>query len=167
MKKLFLFFAAVCLFFTTTIKAQNDTNEAISNNPIQKLEALPNSLYQFNINNCQIKHLEGLPESLTSLSIAANAIEALAPLPTHLQTLNISYNHIAILEHLPKRLYHFNVSTNQVSDISPLLPFLKKEIPILWDTEGRGLVVGNNPLEVPMPEVVQRGRLAVLKYFQE
>ena len=36
MKKLFLFFAAVCLFFTTTIKAQNDTNEAISNNPIQK-----------------------------------------------------------------------------------------------------------------------------------
>ncbi|GGZ73509.1 NupC/NupG family nucleoside CNT transporter [Algibacter mikhailovii] len=35
MKKLFLFFA-ICLFFSTTIKAQNSKNEAISSIPIQE-----------------------------------------------------------------------------------------------------------------------------------
>ena len=36
MKKLFLFFAAICLFYTATIKAQNETIEATSNNPNQE-----------------------------------------------------------------------------------------------------------------------------------
>jgi CNT family concentrative nucleoside transporter len=65
MKKLFLFFAAICLFYTATIKAQNEAIEATSNNPNQKTTLVDSTELIF----------ENSPETLTNNISDASTLE--------------------------------------------------------------------------------------------
>ena len=62
MKKLFLFFA-ICLFFSTTIKAQNSNNEAVSSIPIQETTLVDSTELTFDtpIQNQKTSALEEAP----------------------------------------------------------------------------------------------------------
>lgn len=55
MKKFFLFFAFACLFFTATIKAQNNKNDAITSSPIQKTSLVDSTEITFENNSETIK----------------------------------------------------------------------------------------------------------------
>ena len=44
---------------------------------------------------------------------------------------------------------------------------IDKEMDIKWKRGGGGILIGNNPLTAPPPEIVKRGRDAVVNWFEE
>jgi Leucine-rich repeat (LRR) protein len=69
-----------------------------------------------------------------------------------------------------KHLGYLDLGDNHLTELPKEISLLKLEFK--WevgkDLYGeKGLFLGNNPLQVPPPEVIQQGREAVVKYFQE
>ena len=162
----------------------------ISDNQIIKLENLPAQLKELDISDNQITKLENLPAQLNSLYIISNQITKLENLPAQLKELSISYNqitklenlsaqlkelyiisnHITKLENLPTQLNSLYISSNQISDLTPikqqilsgqLNPVLKSRYKL------NELMLENNPLVAPPPEIIKRGRGAVISYFDD
>jgi Leucine-rich repeat (LRR) protein len=80
------------------------------------------------------------------------------------------------LERLPKeignlkRIGFLNLGDNHLTELPREISQLNLEFK--WEVGKnvygeRGLFLGNNPLQIPPPEVIQQGREAVVKYFQE
>jgi len=65
-----------------------------------------------------------------------------------------------------------DITSNQIVDISSILPLVKKGIAIQnenkkWDRKSQYLQLWDNPLTNPPIEIVNKGNLAVVNYFEE
>ncbi len=143
---------------------------SIVSNEITKLENLPSQLTSLGISFNQIAKLENLPPQLNSLGISSSKIIKLENLPPQLNSLSISSNEITKLENLPSQLNSLDICDNQISDLTPIKEqiILGRLIP-QWEFRfgTNDLVLENNPLVIPPPEIVKRGREAVVSYFEE
>ena len=147
---------------------QNLTKLKIYSNQIQKLENLPLTLNQLDISYNKIQKLENLPQSLNQLDISDNQIQKLENLPLNLNELDISSNQIQKLENLPLSLNQFDIRDNKISNITPLKDLIIiKGLNISWERKTSGIILENNPLTTPPPEIVKKGREAVLRYFED
>lgn len=90
---------------------------------------------------------------------------------TSLKKLNLRNNQIWNIQDLENltELQELDLRNNQISDISFLLPLIKKGIPISlkeYDSENK-INVYDNPITHPPLEIVQQGNAAILRYFAE
>ena len=58
------------------------------------------------------------------------------------------------------------LNNNQISDLSPIRALIQK-MEVKWEYKygERGIFLDGNPLEIPPPEIVKKGKEAVLAYF--
>jgi internalin A len=108
---------------------------------------------------------------LNTLDISRNQISDCTPLAelTTLNTMYISENQISDYSTLAAltALNTLYISSNRITDCTPLLPLIKKGIPIQlkWDNKP-GLYLYNNPITNPPLEILQQGNRAVIQYFE-
>jgi len=152
------------------------TSLDLSYNQIQDLSFLESlrglTLLQLRSNQIQdLSFLESLP-GLTSLDLSYNQIQDysfLESLPG-LTSLNLSSNQIqdlSFLQSLPG-LTSLDLRNNHIQDFSALLPLLQKGLALnLEDYGGSGIMLFGNPITTPPLEVVEKGREAVLLYFEQ
>ncbi|PID45108.1 MAG: hypothetical protein CSB47_10150 [Proteobacteria bacterium] len=109
---------------------------------------------------------------LTSLWLSDNQISDVAPLAalTQLTSLELSDNQISDIAPLAAltQLNGLWLSDNQISDITPLTALLESGTPVRLKRkfDGRGIVVEENPLEIPPADIIEQGNEAVLTYFK-
>ncbi len=86
-----------------------------------------------------------------------------------LQTLYLSSNQITNGDFLKNltQLQSLDLSSNQITDLEPILPLIKKGIPITLKEYKSGLNLHNNPITNPPLEIVQQGNEAIIRYFEE
>jgi len=130
----------------------------ISHNQISKLENLPKNIKGLNIGKNQVTKIENLPPNILTFDITSNKITKLENLPDSLYELRISGNQITKIENLPPDILTLVIFNNQITDLKPLFPFLQKGINCYFD---------NNPIKNPPIEVVDQGKEAILRYFEE
>lgn len=90
---------------------------------------------------------------------------------TSLTSLYISSNNTtdaSFLQNLTS-LTSLDISSNNIKDFDALVPFVKKELPVKFDVDGKnyGLYVSINPWNSPPIEIVQKGNEAILNYYEE
>ena len=110
-------------------------------------------------------------KNLTSLDISYNQItEAnyLSELKL-LTSLDIRSNQLSNIEFITNLEYltSIDISKNQIEDLSPALPLIKKNIPVVWEWKANSLRGEGNPFKNPPIEVVQQGNAAILEYFRQ
>lgn len=110
---------------------------------------------------------------LTSLDLRSNQITDIRFLQhlTGLTSLDLFGNKItdiSFLQHLTG-LTSLDLRRNQITDISLIRNLIEKGIPVKWENDYRGesIVLEENPLTTPPPEIVKKGNEAVLNYFRE
>jgi Leucine-rich repeat (LRR) protein len=88
---------------------------------------------------------------------------------TRLTSLDLRDNKISDIRFLRKltEITTLDLSRNQISDIEPLLPLIKKGIPVILEEHENGINLFNNPLTNPPMEIVEQGNAAILNYFSE
>ncbi|MEK7257070.1 MAG: COR domain-containing protein, partial [Bacteroidota bacterium] len=159
-----------CLEKLTTL-----TSLYLSRNKISDwhfLEKLTN-LTALDLTNNQIsdwRFLEKLT-NLTALDLTNNQISNghfLEKL-TNLSTLDLRKNKISDGRFLEKftNLSTLDLSHNNISDLTPLLPLIKKGVPVTIWRFGDGINLRNNPLARPPEAVVSQGNEAILDYFRQ
>ena len=87
-----------------------------------------------------------------------------------LQTLYLRGNQISDISFLGNLtgLFALDLSYNEISDISFLKTLIvEKGLDINWENFGTGIIIENNPLTAPPPEIIKRGREAVLNWFSQ
>jgi len=67
---------------------------------------------------------------------------------------------------LPK-LKHLSLSENPITNLTPLLPLMKREMEVYLKHAYRGIDLIDCPIATPPPEIVEQGREAILNYFEE
>lgn len=131
---------------------------------IQTLDLSINSIYSIN-------HLKNLTD-LRSLHLSYNRITEIGVVNMlrGLKTLQISNNTINELPQLRQnlRIHTIDFSSNNISNITPLKELIiNNNLDISWGSNNSGISLLNNPLTTPPPEIVQKGRESVIKYFEE
>jgi len=107
------------------------------------------------------------------LNISNTKVKDLTPLKDwqNLRQLYASSSQITDLVLLKElhNLQQIDLCNTQVSDLSPLLPLIKKGIPVKWENFKliNGIYVVNCPLTIPPPEIAQKGNAAVFRYFEQ
>ena len=138
------------------------------------LEKLTN-LTSLDLNSNQISDISFLEKliNLTSLNLLANQISNISFLEKliNLTSLNLNSNQISDISFLnnlaqKNNFNQLDISNNKIIDLTPLLPLIKKGIPIKWSIWEDGICVEDNPLENPPIEIVKQGNVAILKYFE-
>ena len=132
--------------------------------------------------------------NLTSLSLGTNDLESIRPLSKlrSLEVLHLQENRISDISPLRefKELRVLSLSENNISDISPLRDLSKlsqlnlqnnpiNELPrwvidfdmdIAWSKYGfkdNSIVLYENPLKSPPPEIVEQGKRAIINYYEQ
>jgi len=158
-------------------KLTNLTGLHLSANQISDisfLEKLTN-LTSLNLLANQISDISFLEKliNLTSLNLLANQISNISFLEKliNLTSLNLNSNQISDISFLnnlaqKNNFNQLDISNNKIIDLTPLLPLIKKGIPIKWSIWEDGICVEDNPLENPPIEIVKQGNVAILKYFE-
>jgi len=137
------------------------------------------SLTELYLNNNQLSEiLEAIGEltSLTNLGLRLNQLseipEAIGEL-TSLTNLGLRLNQITeIPEAIEKltSLTKLELSSNQIKNIPIKIANLFLDSGILWEEEDyfreKGLLINNNPLKLPPPEIIQNGTNALRDYFK-
>lgn len=114
-----------------------------------------------NLTNLTSLYLDS-DEELNGLGFLANL--------KNLNTLYLTDNQISELGFLANltNLTMLNLSSNHISDITPLLPLIRKGIPVTMDQYRFNVInLHGNPLQNPPPEIVQQGNEAILEYFRQ
>ncbi len=152
-------------------------------------------LQSLDLDNNQVSDLSPLSQmtGLQYLDLRSNQASDLTPLSqmTGLQGLYFRSNQVSNLTPLAELtgLQELDLSENQVSDLTPLsqmtelqdLDLRKNKIetlppwivdldtPIKWDQDysGDGIILSDNPLKTPPPEIVQQGNAVIRNYFQQ
>jgi GTPase SAR1 family protein len=146
----------------------------LSDNQIQDIYFLQNltqlqSLYLSSNQIQDISFLQNLNQ-LQSLDLSQNQIQDIAFLQNlnQLKSLGLSENQIQDISFLQNlnQLKSLDLRNNQIQDIAPIVPLIKKELKISWDWDYSTIIIGNNPLQTPPPEIVKEGNKAVLEYFE-
>lgn len=155
---------------STSLNYLNLSNNTLSDGKfLGKLTSL-NYLDLWSNNISDGRFLENLT-SLNYLDLSYNKIsnwKFLGKL-TSLNYLNLSNNKISDGKFFEKltSLNYLNLSWNQISDLKPLLPLIKKGIPVTLDEYGSGINLHNNPLTNPPISIVEQGNAAILEYFRQ
>jgi len=158
---------------------QSITHLNISNNNIEKIENLPQSITYLDISHNRIDRIENLPQSIKHLNIGRNYIKEIENLPQSITYLDIYENEIRKIENLPQNIIYLDISENvkikkienlpqsitklyirfcDITDLQPLLPFIKK---------GIDYNIEENPIENPPDEVNIDSAEAMIRYFEE
>jgi small GTP-binding protein len=171
----------------------NLTTLALSSNQLPDISPLRelSRLTWLNLSVNRLSDISPLKEltNLTRLDLSYNQLSDISPLKelTNLTELGLSNNQLSDISPLKEltNLTELQLIGNQISDISPLLKLSLlrkldldgnkiKQLPadivhleIEWMWGGGGLSLKGNPLEHPPVEIVQQGRNAVKKYFEE
>ena len=177
----------------TKLKTLNLENNQISD--LWFLSILP-KLQKVNLNNNQISDISFLStlSELQNLDLGINLISDIKDLSNlaGLQTLDLGINKISDISVLSDLtgLQNLNLRSNEINDISVLsdlkglkqldlcenkitniIPLkdliISSGLDINWNTSDDGILIEDNPLTTPPPEIVKRGRDAVLRYFAE
>jgi len=117
-----------------------------------------------------LKHFK----KLKKLDLSGNRqIEDLSVLKdmTDLQTLDLSYNEqiedFSVLKDL-NNLQSLNLTGNAFFDISPLLPLIRKGIPVKMKNDRKGgIILEKCPIANPPMDILMKGNVAILRYFGE
>ncbi len=148
---------------TTLILNNNKITEFAA--PLKELKNL-NTLY---LMSNQITNISALKElkSLTTLTLGNNEITDLSTLKElkSLTALCLSYNKITeffALKEL-KNLTTLDLRNNQIRKLPVWI--LDFDLEIKWSSSGKGLLIQDNPLESPPPEIIQQGNAAIKAYF--
>ena len=64
-------------------------------------------------------------------------------------------------------LQSLDLRGNKISDIKPLLPLIKWGAPVSTEFLGTGIKIHNNPISTPPMSIVEKGREAVLNWFEQ
>jgi internalin A len=144
------------------------TKLVLCGNQINKLENLPQGLLQLEIGSNLIEKLENLPQGMISLYIQFNQISTIENLPRGLQQLDLRSNQIIKLENLSLSINYLDVRANKIDDISQLNNLLIfKDLDLGSPTIFNNFNFDGSRLRIPPPEIVQYGKAAILKYFEE
>ncbi|MGV6808727.1 MAG: COR domain-containing protein [bacterium] len=109
---------------------------------------------------------------LKSLELSNNQLTDIMPLAqlTKLQSLNLCDNNLTNVTPLAQLtiLQSLDLRHNQLTDIRSLSHLIEKGISIHLEHrfDGKEIVVGDNPLTIPPPEIIEQGNAAILDYFQ-
>jgi len=127
------------------------------------------SLYYNQIS--EVGCLENLT-NLVNLNIGSNQISDISFLLklSKLESLNLSSNQISDISFLQSltKIRSIDLCNNLIRDISPLMDLiLANRFTLRWHEYGSGILIKNNPLLVPPPEIVKRGKAAVLNYLSK
>ncbi|MEO0470739.1 MAG: COR domain-containing protein [Bacteroidota bacterium] len=147
----------------------------LSNNEIKDLSNLDglSELRSLYVSFNQIQSLDRLPEldQLSELDVSGNLIRSLARIGRfpQLHKLYLRRNQIQDLSELqlPHKLTTLDLSKNQIRDIRPLLPYLRKGMDISmkeYEIDGK-INLFQNPIQQPPLEILNKGREAILNYF--
>lgn len=87
----------------------------------------------------------------------------------NLQSLDLNDNDISDISFLEKLtgLQYLYLSGNKISDIKPLLPLIKLGAPVSTEFLGTGINIHKNPISTPPMSIVEKGREAVLNWFEQ
>lgn len=147
-------------------------NQITDIRPLEKLTKL-NYLDLCNNHLKDIQVIEKLLK-LEHLDLSNNHVTDIQPLKelTKLHTLNLNHNKISDLSSLERLVNEslsnaLMISNNKIEDLSPLLPLLERSNPIRWRIYGNGILVKDNPLKTPPPEIVKEGNETAIKYFSD
>jgi Leucine-rich repeat (LRR) protein len=88
-----------------------------SENRIQIIHKLPDSLTVLDCSSNKLVAILELPENLTTLDCASNNLKTLPKLPVCLTKLNCSFNQLKTLPKLPTSLTELNCSYNQLTSL--------------------------------------------------
>jgi len=151
-------------------------NLYLSNNIISDYHQLENLIWieSLTLRSNQISNLHFLEKltALKTLHLSSNEISDLYFIEKlhNLRTLELSYNRINDISYLEKltNLKTLDVRFNQINDISVLKTLLiEKGLDISLNEYGSGILLRNNPITIPPPEILKRGRAAVVDYFEK
>lgn len=113
---------------------------------------------------------------LTTLDLKNNRIgnagaKAITKSLTSITSLNLKGNRISEngLRSLEKNkhLAWLNLSANNITDLSWAIPMLRRGMEVTLDGSKSGLYVSDCPIEYPPREIINQGRNAVLRYYDE
>lgn len=155
-------------------------NLNLSKNEIETLEGLEElkALQFLDLEYNKVSRIQNL-ENLTALEIlglSSNKIEKLEGISqlTRLHTLYIGHNQLKEITALStlSSLTRIILTNNQITSIRPLLQHIKNGLKIAlhysYNDKEQGIFIkDNNTLAEPSAEVIEKGRLAVLKYFED
>ncbi|HNI45372.1 MAG TPA: COR domain-containing protein, partial [Chitinophagales bacterium] len=124
-----------------------------------------------------VSPLSGLA-ALTTLDLDNNHLTDVSPLSglAALTTLRLHNNQLMDVSPLSSlsALTTLYLHNNQLTDVSPLLPLIKRSknplqlVSKVWHETKKGEInVKDNPLQIPPMEVIEQGREAVLRYFEQ
>lgn len=115
-----------------------------------------------------VRHLPSI-ENLYLSNTKISDISVIQYLP-RIQVLNLrgtKVSDISVLRML-SRIHTLDLTNSRVSSLLPLLEFIRKGTPVVWDTGiFHKIFVRNCPLKHPSPEIVKQGNKAILNYFRE
>jgi len=135
--------------------------------PLKNLTDL-NTLYLYENKIRDINSLANLTE-LNILKLNRNQINNIKPLNnlTELNILDISRNQLENIKPLENliALDSLKLGDNKIKDISPLLPLLKVKAGALIGY--KKVFIKHNPIEKPPMSIVNKGRKAIINYFEK
>lgn len=152
---------------TTLNLSLSDVSDCIFLEKLTKLTTL--NLHRNKVSNIQA--LETLT-NLTTLDLSYNKISNIQALKNlaNLIELNLSYNQISDIQVLEKKvntnIKRLDLYRNKIKDLKPLLPLIKKGIPLKCELFVDGICIENNPLENPPIEIIKQGSEAIIEYFE-
>jgi len=129
-------------------------------------------LQKLDLSSNQISNVTFLEKltGLQRLDFSSNQISDISFLERliGLQKLDLSSNQISDISFLEKliNLQRLNLSSNQIIDIKPILGLIENGMPAVWEWEIKSIVLKDNPLKSPPPEIVKQGNAPILNWFK-
>lgn len=143
---------------------------------IENLEALQRLTF-LDLQGNAIRQLGGLEHNhhLQELGLSSNQLERLSGLEPlqNLRTLYAGHNALREVDELEQllSLRRIILTNNKIQSIRPLLGHLEAGLEVVAvgyssKSTDEGIYLTGNPMEEPAPEVVAKGRAAVIEYFK-
>ena len=162
------------------------SNLNLNSNQISDISSLEklNNLVSLSLNNNRIRDISFLKKlaNLTKLSLSSNQIKDTSSLKALINLNDLSLSNNQIKDILPLKtltnLTYLSLSNNQIKDISLLERLAKlghidlsankiKIHPAYWSPKLYSCNINNNPLTYPPIGIVNQGKEAIKKYFEE
>lgn len=94
----------------------------ISNNKLESLCNLPNSLIELDCNNNNLIEILNINENIKVIDASFNKLTEMPDLPNSIINVNISDNNISVIKKLPNSIEELNVKNNKIETIECTLP---------------------------------------------
>jgi internalin A len=148
----------------------------LSDNPISDISFLYklSNIQTLDLRFNQISDISFLSKlsNIQTLDLRNNQISDISFLSklSNIQTLDLRNNQISDISFLSilSNIQTLDLDSNQISDITPLKKLINdRGLGINMERYGTGIRLKNNPLTSPPPEIVNKGRDAVVNWFEQ